>query len=187
MRGLLAIVGWIDAFNRRLGQLVAWAILAAILISSGNAILRRFFGISSNASLEMQWYLFGAVVMLCASWALHEGAHVRVDILASRLERRWQNRIELFGLVCFLMPFTALMIWLCIPYARSSVLSGEISLNPGGLIIWPIKLVILLGFVSLALQGVAEIIRRLAILAGHLDDDDPAAGAPSLDKDRDGQ
>src|SRR5690606_15306348 len=73
MRGLLAIVGWIDAFNRRLGQLVAWAILAAILISSGNAILRRFFGISSNASLEMQWYLFGAVVMLCASWALHEG------------------------------------------------------------------------------------------------------------------
>src|SRR5690606_12154533 len=112
MRGLLAIVGWIDAFNRRLGQLVAWAILAAILISSGSPSPHRVFGTSSKASVEMRWYLCGAVVMLSASWALHEGAQVGVDILASRLERRWQNRIELFGLVCFLMPFTALMIWL---------------------------------------------------------------------------
>lgn len=178
MKGFLALARVIDALNRYLGQAVAWAVLAAILISSGNAILRRLFGMSSNAWLEMQWYLFGAVVMLCAAWALRDGAHVRVDILASKLSRRWQNRLELFGLVVFLMPFAALMVWLSVPYVEASLASGEVSLNPGGLTIWPIKAVILIGFVSLMVQGVSEIIKRIAIMTGHLEDSEAAKVAP---------
>jgi TRAP-type mannitol/chloroaromatic compound transport system permease small subunit len=185
VRALLAIARGIDALNRYLGLVVAWAIFVAILISAGNAILRRFFGLSSNAWLEMQWYLFGAVVMLCAAWALREGAHVRIDILASQLSRRWQNWLDLFGLVFFLMPFAALLAWLSAPYVVASFESGEVSLNPGGLTIWPIKAVILVGFVSLLAQGISEIIKRIAIISGHLqgpDDEQQTDGAAGPDE-----
>lgn len=180
MKILLGLSRAIDWLNQLLGQFAAWAIVVAIVISAGNAILRRFFGISSNGWLEMQWYLFGAVVMLCASWALREGAHVRIDVVASQLSRRWRNWLDLFGLVAFLLPFSTLMVWLALPYAAVSMRSGEISLNPGGLMIWPIKLVILLGFASLLAQGVSEIIKRIAIMTGWLLDanEPPAADAP---------
>jgi TRAP-type mannitol/chloroaromatic compound transport system permease small subunit len=166
MKVLAGISRVIDTANQLLGQFAAGATLIAIVISSGNAISRRFFGVSSNAWLEMQWYLFGAVVMLCAAWALRENAHVRIDVVASQLSSRWQNWLELVGLVAFLMTFAGLMAWLAWPYAMASIRSGEISLNPGGLVIWPVKAVILLGFISLLAQGVSEIIKRITIMSG---------------------
>jgi TRAP-type mannitol/chloroaromatic compound transport system permease small subunit len=180
MRPLLALARGIDALNRYLGLIVAWAVFLAILISAGNAVSRRFFGVSSNGWLEVQWYLFGAVVMLCAAWALRGGAHVRIDILFSQLSKRWQNWLDLFGLVFFLMPFAALLAWLSAPYAVASFESGEVSLNPGGLMIWPIKFVILFGFVSLLLQGISEIIKRVAVITGHLEDDRDDRAASEL-------
>jgi TRAP-type mannitol/chloroaromatic compound transport system permease small subunit len=183
VRPLLGISRGIDAANQLLGQVAAWATVIAILISAGNAISRRFFGFSSNAWLEMQWYLFGAVVMLCAAWALRDNAHVRIDIVALQLSRRARNWLELFTLVAFLMTFTVLMVWLTLPYTIDSIQSGETSVNPGGLIIWPIKLVILLGFLSLLAQGVSEIIKRIAVMSGHLQDDAETAPADQTGPD----
>lgn len=181
MKAPLLLSRLIDRVNQALGQLAAWAILVAIIISAGNAILRRFFGMSSNAWLELQWYLFGAVVMLCAAWALREGSHVRIDIVAGQLSRRWRHWLDLFGLLAFLFPFAALMVWLSEPYALASLHSGEISLNPGGLMIWPIKMTILVGFISLLAQAVSEIIKRVAIMTGHLPD--PEDNPPANDAD----
>ncbi|HWK65832.1 MAG TPA: TRAP transporter small permease subunit [Rhizobiaceae bacterium] len=181
MTVLLPLSRLIDRINEILGQLAAWAILVAIAISAGNAILRRFFGVSSNAWLELQWYLFGAVVMLCAAWALREGAHVRIDIVAGQLSRRWRHWLDLFGLLVFLIPFAALMVWLSEPYAFASLYSGEISLNPGGLMIWPIKMIIFAGFISLLAQAVSETIKRIAIMTGHLPDTEDNPPASELD------
>ena len=168
MAGLLAIARGIDRINGAVGRWVAWLILAAVLVSAGNAVIRKSFNISSNAWLELQWYLFGAVFMICAAWTLREDEHVRVDVLSQMLTVRSRVVIDLVCHILFLMPFAVLMVYLSWPFFMSSFLSGEQSSNAGGLIRWPSKLWVLIGFLMLTAQGLAEIIKRSAMLSGHL-------------------
>lgn len=170
MTALIKLSRVIDAINERVGKVAAWAIVVAILVSAINAIIRRFFGVSSNAWLELQWYLFGAVFMLCAAWTLIANEHIRIDIVSSRLSKRGRDWIDIIGHVFFLFPFVALMLWLSIPYFEKSFASGEVSSNAGGLLIWPAKGMILLGFISLAFQWLSELIKRIAIMQGKLED-----------------
>jgi len=160
----------IDAINIRVGKFVAWAIVVAILVSAINAIIRRFFGVSSNAWLELQWYLFGAVFMLCAAWTLILNEHIRIDILSSRLSKRGRDWIDIIGHLFFLLPFVGLLLWLSIPYFLKSYESGEVSSNAGGLLIWPAKGLILLGFISMFFQWMSELIKRVAIMQGRMED-----------------
>ncbi len=170
MAALLKLSRAIDAINERIGKTAAWAIVVAILVSAINAMIRRVFGVSSNAWLELQWYLFGAVFMLCAAWCFKANEHIRIDIISSRWSKRARDRMEIFGHLFFLAPFLAVMIWTSWPFVVNSVRSGEISTNAGGLIIWPSKILILAGFILLALQGVSELIKRVAIMRGDLED-----------------
>lgn len=170
MKSSLGLVRAIDAFNERIGKIAAWAILAAVLVSAVNAIIRKVFGVSSNAWLELQWYLFGAVFMLCASWTLKSNEHIRIDIVSNKLSKRGRDWVDVFGHVFFLLPFVAVMIWLSWPFFWRSFQSGEISTNAGGLLIWPAKGLILLGFILLGLQWLSELVKRLAIIRGDLED-----------------
>lgn len=170
MKGLLGVAFAIDRLNVFVGRVACWAIFVAIIISAVNAVVRKAFGVSSNAWLELQWYLFGAVFMLCAPWALQLNEHIRIDIVASKLPRRVTNVIEVFCHVFFLMVFCGLMVWLCIPFVLNSLASAEASVNAGGLILWPAKAIILVGFLLIFLQGVAELIKRIAIIRGDLED-----------------
>ena len=174
--GLLGISRLIDAVNERIGKITAWAIVVAVLVSAINAIIRKVFGTSSNAWLELQWYLFGAVFMLCASWTLKANEHIRIDIFSSRLTKRSRDRIDIFGHMFFLLPFVALMIYLSTPFFLRSYQSGEVSTNAGGLLIWPAKGLILLGFVLLAFQWFSELVKRIAIRRGELVDEHDGAG-----------
>jgi TRAP-type mannitol/chloroaromatic compound transport system permease small subunit len=174
---LLGLSRVIDSINERIGKVVAWAIVVAILVSAINAIIRRLFGVSSNAWLELQWYLFGAVFMLCAAWTLKVNEHIRIDIISNKLSKRGRDTIDLIGHLFFLLPFLALMLYLCFPYFIGSYRSGEVSSNAGGLLIWPAKGLILLGFISLAFQWLSELIKRVAIMNGQLVDEHDHAGA----------
>ena len=176
MSGLLGISRLIDAANERIGKVTAWAIVVAVLVSAINAIVRKVFGTSSNAWLELQWYLFGAVFMLCASWTLRANEHIRIDIVSNRLTKRGRDWIDIFGHLLFLLPFVAVMIYLSLPFFWRSYTSGEISTNAGGLLIWPAKGLILLGFILLALQWASELIKRILIMRGELEDEHAAGG-----------
>lgn len=174
--GLLGVSRTIDFINERLGKLVAWAILVAVIVSAVNAIIRKVFGTSSNAWLELQWYLFGAVFMLCSSWTLKSNEHIRIDILSSRLSKRGRDWIDVFGHVFFLLPFVAVMTYLSAPFFLRSYESGEVSTNAGGLLIWPAKGLILLGFIVLSFQWLSELIKRIAIIRGELVDEHAPVG-----------
>lgn len=184
MTALLKLSQAIDRLNERLGKTVAWAIVVAILVSAVNAIIRRIFGVSSNAWLELQWYLFGAVFMLCSPWTLKANEHIRIDIISNMLSKRNRDRIDLFGHIFFLLPFVAIMIWLSVPYFIRSYQSGEVSSNAGGLLIWPAKGLILLGFVFLGLQWLSEIIKRVAIMRGDLVDEHAAVHNAEAEAER---
>ncbi|MCA8879098.1 MAG: TRAP transporter small permease subunit [Rhodobacteraceae bacterium] len=158
-------IDWITAL---LGRGVSWLILLAVLVSAGNAIVRKAFDLSSNAWLELQWYLFGAVFMLAAAWALQKNDHVRIDVVSSRLSQRTRLWIDLICHLLFLMPFVVLMVWLSWPFFWRSWTTQEQSMNAGGLILWPAKLLILLGFIVLVFQGISEIIKVTAMLRGDL-------------------
>ena len=173
---MLAFSRVIDLINERIGKVAAWAIVVAILVSAVNAIIRRLFGVSSNAWLELQWYLFGAVFMLCAAWTLKVNEHIRIDIISNKLSKRGRDTIDLIGHLFFLLPFLALMLYLCFPYFFNSYRSGEVSSNAGGLLIWPAKGLILLGFISLGFQWLSELIKRVAIMNGQLVDEHDTAG-----------
>jgi TRAP-type mannitol/chloroaromatic compound transport system permease small subunit len=173
---LLGLSRVIDSINERVGKVAAWAIVVAILVSAVNAIIRRIFGVSSNAWLELQWYLFGAVFMLCAAWTLKANEHIRIDIISNKLTKRGRDTIDLIGHLFFLLPFLALMLYLCFPYFIGSYRSGEVSSNAGGLLIWPAKGLILLGFISLGFQWLSELIKRVAIMNGQLVDEHDTAG-----------
>ena len=177
MSGLLALSLAIDRFNEVVGRWVSWLILAAILVSAGNAVIRKAFNMSSNAWLELQWYLFGAAFMLAAAYTLRQNEHIRIDIVYGAFSRRVQHWIDLFGHVFFLMPFVILMIVYFIPYVGLSYRSGEMSNNAGGLILWPAKSALLIGFVLLGFQGVSEIIKKVAVMRGDLDDPNPFVSA----------
>src|SRR4051812_1010706 len=182
--GLLGLSRTIDELNERVGKVVAWAIFAAVIVSAVNALIRKAFGTSSNAWLELQWYLFGAVFMLCAAWTLKSNEHIRIDIISNRLAKRTRDRIDVMGHFFFLFPFVALMIWLSIPYFWKSYLSGEVSSNAGGLLIWPAKGLILLGFISLGLQWLSELIKRIAIMRGDLVDEDVPVHSAEAEAER---
>jgi len=163
---LLKMSNAIDAASAFIGRYIAWLIVLAVLISAGNAVIRKAAGISSNAWLELQWYLFGAVFMLAASWTLCKNEHVRIDVLSARFSARTKVWIDLICHLLFLMPFTLMMVWLSWPFFIRSLETGEQSMNAGGLILWPAKALILAGFILFTLQGLSEIIKKAAILHG---------------------
>jgi TRAP-type mannitol/chloroaromatic compound transport system permease small subunit len=167
---LLQLSRAIDWITVRVGRCAAWAILAAVLVSAVNAIVRKLFGTSSNAWLELQWYLFGAVFMLCAAWTLKDNEHIRIDIVSDRLSKRGRDWIDIFGHLVFLLPFVGVMLYLSVPFFWNAYRSGERSASAGGLILWPAKGLILAGFILLAAQGVSELIKRVAILQGLIAD-----------------
>jgi TRAP-type mannitol/chloroaromatic compound transport system permease small subunit len=171
MTVLIALARAIDRVTAFVGKAVSWLILLAVLVSAGNAISRKAFDIASNAWLELQWYLFGAAYLLAAAYTLQQNEHIRIDILYNMYSRRKQNMVDLFGHIFFLMPFVLLMLSYFFPYVWLSFRSGEVSTNAGGLIIWPGKLMLLLGFGLLALQGVSEIVKKIAIMRGLITDE----------------
>lgn len=164
MKGLLRISGLIDRLNQWLGKVAVWAMFLSCMISAGNATSRYLFSMSSNAWLEIQWYLFGACVLLGAAAVLQTNEHVRVDVLYHRYPVRTKAWVDLLGLLLFLMPAVLLILWLSWPWFLESLRTAEQSGNAGGLIRWPAKLMLPLGFASLGLQGVSEIIKRAAYL-----------------------
>jgi TRAP-type mannitol/chloroaromatic compound transport system permease small subunit len=177
MAGLIALSRAIDRMNEVVGKWVSWLILLAVLVSAANAVIRKTFNMSSNAWLELQWYLFGAAFLLAAAYTLKQNEHIRIDIVYGMFSRRKQHWIDLFGHVFFLMPFVLLMIFYFIPYVSLSVRSGEMSSSAGGLIIWPAKAMLLIGFLLLGLQGISEIIKKIAVMRGDMDDPNPFVSA----------
>ena len=166
MQGFLRISHGIDWLNEKVGRIAVWAVLVSCLVSAVNASLRYLISSSSNAWLELQWYLFGVMVLLGAPFVLRVNEHVRVDVVYSRLEPRKQAMVDLFGLVFFLMPAAVLLAWMSWPWFVDSFVNNEMSSNAGGLVRWPVKLLLPLGFALLTLQGVSEIIKRIAYLRG---------------------
>ena len=160
-----------------IGRGVMWLIFLAVIISATNAVIRKVFSVSSNAWLEAQWYLFGAAFLGAAAYTLQQNEHVRIDIIYGMWSRRTQHWIDLFGHLVFLMPFVTLMIWYFVPWVSRSIASGEVSTNSGGLIIWPAKLLLLIGFSQLWFQGVSEIIKKIAVMRGLIADPHPFISA----------
>ncbi|HEX4942952.1 MAG TPA: TRAP transporter small permease subunit [Usitatibacteraceae bacterium] len=166
MQALLKLSRGIDALNERVGRTVYWLILAAVLISAGNAIIRKVFNYSSNAFLEAQWYLFSAVFMLCAGYTLLRNEHVRIDVIAGRLSRRTQAWIDVLGTLFFLLPMALIFIYLSWPVFVRTWVHDEMSGSAGGLAIWPARLIVPIGFLLLALQAVSELVKRIGFLRG---------------------
>ncbi|MFH1870008.1 MAG: TRAP transporter small permease subunit [Pseudomonadota bacterium] len=166
MQGLLKLSRLVDWLNDRLGRGLKWLILAAVLISAGNAIVRKTLDMSSNALLEIQWYLFATVFMLGSGFAFLKNAHVRIDFISNHLSARTRNLIDIVGIVVFLLPLCYMIITLSWPLFMNAWTSGEMSQNAGGLIRWPMYGLIPLGFAVLALQGLSELIKRAAFISG---------------------
>ena len=167
MSSLLRLSRLIDWINERVGRAVMWLVLVAVVISAGNALVRKLFNTSSNALLEIQWYLFATIFMLAAGYTFLRNEHVRIDILTSRLSPRGQNIVDVIGIVFFLLPMAVLILWLSWPIVMTSLASGEMSQNSGGLIRWPVKMLLPLGLGLLLLQALSELVKRIAFLAGH--------------------
>jgi TRAP-type mannitol/chloroaromatic compound transport system permease small subunit len=163
---LLRVSKAVDAMNERIGRTVYWLVLVAVLVSAGNAIVRKLFNMSSNAFLELQWYLFSGIFLLCAGYTLLRNEHVRIDVIAGRLSAKAQTWIDVLGTVLFLLPMTILFIYLSWPVFVRTFTHNEISTNAGGLWIWPARLLVPIGFTLLALQGLSELVKRIAFLAG---------------------
>ncbi len=170
MEALLAISRVIDRATAIIGKSVTWLILAAILVSAANATTRKAFDLSSNAFLELQWYLFGASYMLAAAYTLQRNEHIRIDIISNHLPKAARHAIELIGHVLMLLPFSLLMMWETWPSMMESYDIGESSSNYGGLIVWPAKAFIVAGFALLFAQGISELIKRIAVIAGAIPD-----------------
>ena len=182
MKALLKLSALIDAVNEMLGKLVMWLILAAVLISAGNAIVRKAFNIGSNAFLEIQWYLFAAVFMLGVGYVMLRNQHVRIDFISSRLSPRTNALIDAIGIVVFTIPLSIIMIDLGWPLFQRAFESGETSQNAGGLIRWPVLGLVPLGFVILLLQSGSELIKRVAFLTGHRSDPFSADSEKSIEQ-----
>ena len=167
---LLGVSRVIDAINFRIGKTLAWLILAAVIVSAVNAVIRKLFDMSSNSWLELQWVLFGAVFLIVASWTLLDNEHIRIDIVNSLFTQRTRNIIDVIGHALFLLPLTIIMIITSYPFVTKSVLLNEQSMNAGGLPQWPAKMLVLIGFVFLFFQAISELIKRIAVMAGLIPD-----------------
>ena len=170
MSPLLQLSRLIDGLNRFIGRWVIWLIFASTAISAINAIIRKAFNYSSNAFLEVQWYLFAASFMLAAGYTLLNNEHVRIDVVVGRFSRRVQTWVDIFGFVCFLMPLCAVVLYLGVPFFLQAWRSNEMSSNAGGLVLWPVYALMPAGFFLLMLQGISEMIKRLAFLKGQAGD-----------------
>ena len=175
MTSLLSISRVIDAVSAVIGRFMSWLILMAVIVSTVNAVIRKLFDVSSNAWLELQWVLFGAVFLLCSPWTLMSNEHIRIDIVNSLLSKGTRNWIDVIGHVLFLMPLTVIMMvsW---PFAIRSLMINEQSVNAGGLAQWPAKFLIPIGFTLLFIQGISELIKRVAIMQGRLADTTSGGG-----------
>jgi TRAP-type mannitol/chloroaromatic compound transport system permease small subunit len=180
MQALLKVSRLIDALNARVGRATYWLVLVAVLVSAGNAIIRKTMNMSSNAFLELQWYLFSAVFLLCAGYTLLRDEHVRIDVVSGFFSRRTRVWIDVLGTVFFLLPMALLFIYLSWPIFIRTYTTGEISTNAGGLLLWPARVLVPIGFTLLALQGISELIKRIGFLTGHLPD--PQPGKEATDK-----
>lgn len=183
MQMLLKLSRLIDLINGTIGRWVSWLLLAAVLVSAGNAVVRKMFDISSNAWLELQWYLYGTVFMLAAAYALLKNEHIRIDVLSSHWSKRTRDWIDLVLHIVFLVPFSFLMVWLAWPWFWLSYRTGEMSTNAGGLIIWPAKAMVLIGFILLSAQALSEIVKRAAIIAGQIPDPEESEPHDSVEKE----
>jgi len=170
MQALLTFSRGIDWFTERIGRSVYWLLLAAVIISTVNAIVRKTFNLSSNAYLEAQWYLFAAIFMLGAGYVFLHDQHVRIDVLAGKLSRRVQVWIDVVGITFFLLPLCAFVVWTAMPSVMTAWDTQEVSANPGGLIRWPLYALVPIGFSLLALQSLSELFKRIAFLAGRAPD-----------------
>jgi TRAP-type mannitol/chloroaromatic compound transport system permease small subunit len=166
MQPMLKLARLIDALNERVGRAVYWLVLVMVLVSAGNAIIRKLFNMSSNAFLEAQWYLFSAVFLLCAGYTLLRNEHVRIDIITGRLSAKTQAWVDIFGTLLFLLPMSILIMSLSWPYFLRTYAEHEISGSAGGLVLWPARLLLPVGFTLLVLQGLSELIKRVAFVAG---------------------
>ena len=182
MAALLKLSRLIDSINEWIGKLIMWLILGAVLISAGNAIMRKAFNVGSNAYLEIQWYLFSAVFMLGVGYVMLRNAHVRIDFISSRLSKRTNAIIDAIGIVIFTIPLSIIMINLGWPLFERAWLSGEMSQNAGGLIRWPVLALVPLGFAVLLVQSVSELIKRVAYVRGHLAEPFPGEAEKSDDE-----
>ena len=170
MTSLLKLSRLIDAITAWVGRSAFWLVLVMTVISAGNASVRFVFNYSSNGLREIQWYLFAAVFLLCAAYTLQKNEHVRIDVLSGKFSPRGQAVIDIIGTVFFLLPMVIAVLWLSLPLVAESYKIQEYSANAGGLIRWPVKAVLPIGFTLLALQGISELIKRVAFLAGRIDD-----------------
>lgn len=170
MNALLQVSRLIDRMSGWIGRTVAWLVLLAVLISAANASMRKAFNISSNAYLEIQWYLFAAVFLLAAGYTLMRQEHVRIDVISGRFSKRTQIWIDIIGICVFLLPFVVVVIELSLPLVIRAYQMGEVSSNAGGLIRWPVFALLPLGFLLLGLQGISELIKRVAFLKGLIPD-----------------
>ena len=166
MQGLLTFSGAVDRFNTWLNRYVIWLILGATVISGINAVVRKAFNTSSNAFLEVQWYLFAASFLLASCYTLLQNEHVKIDVIYSRFSRRTQTQIDIFGFAFFMLPVCTAVLWFGIPFFWKGLMTGEMSSNAGGLIRWPAMLMLPLGFSMVFLQGLSEIIKRVGWLTG---------------------
>ncbi|MBA2675863.1 TRAP transporter small permease subunit [Ramlibacter sp.] len=170
MRALLQLSRAVDGLNAFVGRWVIWLILGSTIISAVNALVRKFLNTSSNAYLEVQWYLFAAAFLLASGYTLLNGEHVKIDVVSSRLSKRAQIWIDVFGFSLFLLPLCAVILFFGVPFFLQGFRSGEMSQNAGGLVRWPVYLMMPLGFGLLMLQGISELIKRVAFLRGLIDD-----------------
>jgi len=182
MKALLALSRLIDWLNEHVGRVLYWCVLVMVLVSASNATSRYALDRASNAWLELQWYLFAAVFLLCSGYTLLHNEHIRIDVVASRLPRRAQIWIDIFGTAVFLLPVTIYIAWLSWPIFVNAWVSGEISMNAGGLIRWPVRLLVPVGFLLLTLQGISELVKRIAYLKGLIPDPIETHEDPALEQ-----
>ena len=182
MKILLRLSGLIDALNERVGRLSYWLILVMVLISAGNAVVRYAFNRSSNAWLEIQWYLFSAVFLFCAGYALLHNQHVRIDVISGHMSKRARAWIDILGTLFFLLPMAIAIMWMSWPVFVDAYQHDEVSTNAGGLTVWPGRLMLPVGFLLLILQGISELIKRIAFLRGLIPDPADKHEGPSLEE-----
>lgn len=183
MQGLLGLSKLIDKINTSVGWLMMWMVFASTVISCLNAIVRKAFDIGSNAFLEVQWYLFATSFLLAAGYTLLNNEHVRIDVVSGRFSKRGQIWIDIIGFLLFLLPVCIAVLWFSIPWFLQALRSGETSANAGGLILWPVYLMLPVGFTLLLLQALSELIKRFAFLKGLIDDPTAKKGEKSAEEE----